>query len=42
MADAKNNEAVNSSMASQLQADEVQEVGWSNLIDAEEVDGLSE
>ncbi len=38
MAEAKNNEAVNPSMASQLQADETQEVGWSNLIDAEEAE----
>ncbi len=38
MAEAKNNETVNSSLASQLQADEVQEVGWSNLIDAEEAE----
>ncbi len=38
MAEAKNNEAVNPSMASQLQANETQEVGWSNLIDAEEAE----
>ena len=38
MADAKNNKAVNPSMAFQLQADEAQVVGWSNLIDAEEAE----
>ena len=38
MADAKNNKAVNLSIASQLQANEAQEVSWSNLIDAEEAE----
>ena len=38
MTDAKKKEVVNLSMAPQLQADEAQEVGWSNLIDAEEAE----
>lgn len=38
MTDAKKKEVVNLSRASQPQADEAQEVGWSNLLDAEEAE----
>ena len=38
MADAKKNEVVNSFMAPQLQVNETQEVGWENVIDAEEAE----